>query len=311
MFELVAAHVSKSYIPIWEIIDERWDRRLHRPLHIAGYYLNPMLHYNPEFKADFEVKRGLYECLERMVGDMDEISTIDAQFEDFKSKSQFFGSSVAESALQTKTPAQWWECYGDGHLELQKFAIEVLSLTCSSSGFSTVTASWSLDDGKSLDHVGKLLTNASVDSFCKLVKEEFSVPALTCLINAYRAACHNDSEVTSASCSVLSYGLQKSEIFSKILVFMLHEADPTFRKLLGISSSSSRKETVFDLKNTTKWLSLRPLIKSYIRSTMFLLNEVTDSEILAFSICRLRASIIFLFAFPSLMHNLLKISVHL
>ncbi|KAK7380755.1 hypothetical protein VNO78_33272 [Psophocarpus tetragonolobus] len=169
----------------------------------------------------------------------------------------------------------------------------------------------SSDDGKSSEHVGKLLTNASVVSLCKLVKEQCSVPALTCLVNAYRAACHNDSELTSVSGNVFSDGIQKSEIFSKILIFMLHEADPTFRKLLGISSSSSRKETVLDLRNTTKWLSLRPLIKSYIRSTMFLLNEVTDSEILAFSICRLRASIIFLFAFPSLLRSLLKISVHL
>ncbi|KAL9323863.1 hypothetical protein ACSQ67_008720 [Phaseolus vulgaris] len=181
----------------------------------------------------------------------------------------------------------------------------------------------SSDDGKSLDlvqplnnnnafsHVGKLLTSASVDSLCKLVKEQCSVPALTCLINAYRAACHNDSEATSVSGCVFSDGIQKSKTFCKILMFMLQEADATFRKLLGISSSSSRKEAVLDLKNTKKWLSLRPLIKSYLRSTVFLLNQVTDSELLAFSICRLRTSIIFLFAFPSLLRNLLKISVHL
>lgn len=174
----------------------------------------------------------------------------------------------------------------------------------------------SLDDGTSLDrvqpvdnnipsYVGKLLTSASVDSLCKLIKEQGSVPALTCLIIAYREACHNDSEATSDS--VFSNGIQKSETFCKISMFMLHEADTTFRRLLGISTSSSRKETVLELKNTTKWLSLKPLIKSYIRSTVFLLNQVTDSEILAFSICRLRASIIFLSAFPSLLGNLIKV----
>ncbi|KAK7286699.1 hypothetical protein RJT34_21885 [Clitoria ternatea] len=180
----------------------------------------------------------------------------------------------------------------------------------------------SSDDGESLDgsqpvnnnkcfHVGKLLTSASVDSLCKLIKEQQSVPALTCLINAYRAACHNDSEATGVSGCILSHGIQKSETFSKILMFMLHEADTIFRRLLGISNTSSKKETVLELKNTTKWLSLRPLIKSYIRSTVFLLNQVTDSEILAFSICRLRASLIFLSAFPSLLCNLLEICVHL
>ncbi|KAK7266162.1 hypothetical protein RIF29_18804 [Crotalaria pallida] len=146
----------------------------------------------------------------------------------------------------------------------------------------------------------KMLTCVSVDSLCKLVKEQNSVPALTCLINAYRAACHNDSD-----------GTHKSETFSKILMFMLHEAGAIFRKLLGISSSSLKKEAVLELKNSKKWLSLRLLIKSYLRSTLFLLNQVTDTEILTFSICRLRASIIFLAPFPSLLHRLLKISVHL
>ncbi|KAI5419265.1 hypothetical protein KIW84_043438 [Lathyrus oleraceus] len=34
----------KSYQPLWKIIDNRWDKQLHRPLHAAGYYLNPILH---------------------------------------------------------------------------------------------------------------------------------------------------------------------------------------------------------------------------------------------------------------------------
>ena len=31
----------QKYLPMWKIIDERWNRQLHRPLHAAGYYLNP------------------------------------------------------------------------------------------------------------------------------------------------------------------------------------------------------------------------------------------------------------------------------
>ena len=27
----------QKYIPLWRIIDERWNRQLHRPLHVAGY----------------------------------------------------------------------------------------------------------------------------------------------------------------------------------------------------------------------------------------------------------------------------------
>jgi len=61
------------------------------------------------------------------------MSKIDVQFE-FKSKSGFFGTHIAQRAFKTKTQSQWWESYGDEHPELQRFAIRVLSLTCISSG---------------------------------------------------------------------------------------------------------------------------------------------------------------------------------
>ncbi|XP_073223898.1 uncharacterized protein [Cicer arietinum] len=59
---------------------------------------------------------------------------IDAQLEDFKTQTKFFGSPIANAALKTKPLSQWWESYGDERLELQTFAIRVLSLTCSLSG---------------------------------------------------------------------------------------------------------------------------------------------------------------------------------
>jgi len=36
--------------------------------------------------------------------------------------------------IKKKTSAQWWDSYGDECPELQRFAIRVLSLTCTSSG---------------------------------------------------------------------------------------------------------------------------------------------------------------------------------
>eukprot|EP00253_Pinus_taeda_P001478 PITA_01478 len=37
---------ESKYLPIWQIIDSRWDRQLHSPMHAAGAYLNPSLFYN-------------------------------------------------------------------------------------------------------------------------------------------------------------------------------------------------------------------------------------------------------------------------
>ena len=68
--------------------------QLHRSLHAAGNYLNPMLHYHPDFKVDYEVKRGLYECLERLVGDLDVMGKIDLQLESFNTKSGLYGTPI-------------------------------------------------------------------------------------------------------------------------------------------------------------------------------------------------------------------------
>nr|XP_007149645.1 hypothetical protein PHAVU_005G087000g [Phaseolus vulgaris]ESW21639.1 hypothetical protein PHAVU_005G087000g [Phaseolus vulgaris] len=77
----------------------------------------------------------MYECLERLVRDLDVMGKIDLQFESFKSKSGLYGTPIAQLALKTKTPSQWRESYGDEHPKLQRFAIRVLSLTCSSSSY--------------------------------------------------------------------------------------------------------------------------------------------------------------------------------
>ncbi|KAG6467383.1 hypothetical protein ZIOFF_074788 [Zingiber officinale] len=61
---------------------------------------------SPNFKADFEVKRGIYDCLQRMVESMEEVKKIDAQLEDFKYRKKFFGSAVhtkRRNRLKAKT----------------------------------------------------------------------------------------------------------------------------------------------------------------------------------------------------------------
>lgn len=159
------------------------------------------------------------------------------------------------------------------------------------------------EDGRESTNKMGNLSSSTVDSLCEVVKEQNNVPAFVRLLNGYRAACHYGSESPTI--------VEDSHTFCKILAFMLHEADNIFRKILGISGSNDRKEAILELKNTSKWKTLKPVVKSYLRSTLFLLNEVTDSQILAFALTRLKASIVFFAAFPPLLGRLIKISVHL
>lgn len=165
-----------------------------------------------------------------------------------------------------------------------------------------------VDEDESTTNKGKALSTSIINSWSQRAAEDHDESAFVSLLNAYRDACHFGTESTdSGSC----YIIQNSETFCNLITFVLREANNIFRGLLKISSSTCKKETILEMKNTSKWKKLKPLLKSYLRSTLFLLNQVTDSELLALSLTRLRASIIFFAAFPSLLQRLIKISVHL
>ncbi|XXG77452.1 hypothetical protein AAC387_Pa08g1599 [Persea americana] len=164
--------------------------------------------------------------------------------------------------------------------------------------------------GNGLDfHEGRVLTLSTVDAWCQLVIEKQSMLVLPTLLNGYRAACHygTDEDPDEISC----WRIEKREVFCKILMFVIQEASGIFQKLLGISSSSCKNEIVLELKNSDKWKTMKPLLKSYLRSTLYLLDQVTDHQILEFTLSRLRTSIIFFAAFPTLLQRLIKVAVHL
>ncbi|XP_025606875.1 uncharacterized protein [Arachis hypogaea] len=129
--------VKQRYMPLWNIIDEKWDKEVHRPLEATAYYLNPQFHYSPDFKDDFDVKYGLYSSLCRTVAIKADACTVDRHLEEFKNARNAFGSELAKSAIKTKKPAEWWDSYGSEFPELQNFAIRILSLTCSAYGCTT------------------------------------------------------------------------------------------------------------------------------------------------------------------------------
>ncbi|KAL6584924.1 hypothetical protein OROMI_004213 [Orobanche minor] len=134
---------TRRYKKIWDIIDLRWDLQLHRPLHAAGYYLNPRFHYDDNFKAGTEVKVGLYKNIERMCPNIETRIKIDEQLEKFRRADGLFGMSMATATIYRKLPGLWWESYGEECKELQELAIKVLSLTCSATGCER---NWSIFD---------------------------------------------------------------------------------------------------------------------------------------------------------------------
>lgn len=151
----------------------------------------------------------------------------------------------------------------------------------------------------------KVLSGSALSSLCDLVDEEQSVGALLSLLNWYRAACHyghERSRVTRPD----NYDIEDSETFAKVVISVLQKADHAFRNILGISESIN-KEKILKLKNNPKWDSVKPLVKSFLRSTMHLVQQASDLEIVVFALTQLRVSVVFLAAFPDLLMKLIKV----
>ncbi|XP_019080698.2 uncharacterized protein LOC109123935 [Vitis vinifera] len=125
--------MERKYGPIWRKIDARWTPQLHRPLHAAGYYLNPQLRYGDKFSNVDEVRKGLFECMDRML-DYQERLKANIQLDSYDQAMGEFGSRIAIDSRTLRSPTSWWMRFGGSTPELQNFAIRVLSLTCSASG---------------------------------------------------------------------------------------------------------------------------------------------------------------------------------
>ncbi|CAM8979646.1 unnamed protein product [Rhodiola kirilowii] len=125
---------KKDYELAFQIIDRRWDCQLHQPLHAAGYYLNPEFQYDNLSSSCAEVMSGLYACIRRLIPDMEVQDKITDELDLYRNASGLFGDDLAVRQRKKKSPAEWWAAYGASTPNLQKFAIRVLSLTCSATG---------------------------------------------------------------------------------------------------------------------------------------------------------------------------------
>ncbi|XP_065865459.1 uncharacterized protein [Euphorbia lathyris] len=126
-------HKLASYQNIYDIIDHRWDKQLHQPLHAVGFLLNPSFLGEPDRNG--EIKKGYLKALERLVESEDEQDKIGEQLILYQNSSNdLFRMKMSIRHRDTVSPVAWWETYGSCTPQLQKFALKVLGLTCSASG---------------------------------------------------------------------------------------------------------------------------------------------------------------------------------
>jgi len=74
---------KRKYFLYRNLIDQRWTGMLHRPLHATVCFLNPRCFYS-EFSNDVELRRGLRECMQRMIPDIHDYAQADVELDNYK-----------------------------------------------------------------------------------------------------------------------------------------------------------------------------------------------------------------------------------
>jgi nucleolar complex protein 2 len=150
-----------------------------------------------------------------------------------------------------------------------------------------------------------VITTALVESWCNSVRENGKISAVRSLLKAFRIACHyGDDGGGDASAK---YTIMSSSVFNKVMLFVLSEMDGILRNVLGLPAYGGKKETVNDLLHTKKWMNYHHLAKSYLGNALYVLNQMTDTQMISFTLRRLKFSSVLLVAFPALLRKYIKV----
>ncbi|XP_059590340.1 uncharacterized protein LOC104882751 [Vitis vinifera] len=99
---------EEKYKEIFNIIDKRWEIQLHRPLHAAGYFLNPEFFYDkPEIEHDADIMSDLYKCILRLTRDPAKQEKVVAKVSLFTNAQGLFGNELAVRTRKTRAPGDF------------------------------------------------------------------------------------------------------------------------------------------------------------------------------------------------------------
>ena len=91
---------------IWEVIDDRWNNTLHRPIHAAGIYMNPAFAYSCGFLFAAEVMDGFFTCVQKMVSSPSERANISKEMEIYRMVGNTFCFDMVIQDRNTKMLGQ-------------------------------------------------------------------------------------------------------------------------------------------------------------------------------------------------------------
>jgi len=150
----------------------------------------------------------------------------------------------------------------------------------------------------------KPITMEMVDSWCDGVENE-KIGSIRSILQAFRRACHYGED--HGDNSTPKFSVVSGSVLDKVMHFVLKHMDSVLRQLLGAPSFGGKKEAISELMLSKPWKRHGNLMRIYLANALHMITEMTDEQMIAFTIHRVRASAVFLAAFPSLLRKYVKV----
>lgn len=144
-----------------------------------------------------------------------------------------------------------------------------------------------------------------VDSWCDGVENE-KIGSIRSILQAFRRACHYGED--QGDNSAPKFSVMSGSVLDKVMHFVLKHMDGVLRQLLGAPDFGGKKEAISELMLSKPWKRHGNLMRIYLANALHMITEMTDEQMIAFTIHRVRASAVFLAAFPSLLRKYVKVS---
>ncbi|KAK3154190.1 hypothetical protein QOZ80_2BG0187410 [Eleusine coracana subsp. coracana] len=169
------------------------------------------------------------------------------------------------------------------------------------------------DDEPSSERKGELkqslkpITMEMVESWCNGA-DDGKIGSIRSIIRAFRKACHYGED--KGDNSDAKFSVMSGSVLDKVMHFVLKHMDRILRELLGAPSFGGKKEAISELMITKPWKKHGNLMRIYLGNALHMITEMTDEQMIAFTIHRVRASAVFLTAFPALLRKYVKALLH-
>ncbi|XP_015697467.1 nucleolar complex protein 2 homolog [Oryza brachyantha] len=157
------------------------------------------------------------------------------------------------------------------------------------------------------EQIIKPITMQMVDSWCQGA-EDGKIGSIQSILQAFRKACHYGEDSGDNSAPKLS--VMSGSVLDKVMHFVLKNMDRVLRQLLDAPSFGGKKETISELMITQHWKRHGRLMRLYLINALHMITELTDEQMIAFTVHRVRASAVFLTAFPALQRKYVKALLH-